>query len=215
MTRFSIALLALMFAVGSAEARSYSPEELARRAQERRAVEAVDLGHARGQHGAHVRRDAEGRRQAGQVIYWGKPLDWHNQTLTPNPDTLYFMGFYDFEGVRPDGGRDSAGRRRRLAQRQFRHALADGARRRRPARRRQGQGGQVRHHAPGLCRDDSAGLRAARIGHLWRLLPHPLEPEKSRRRRRADIDRLRQAGEILFAVRDRQSAGDDLHRRQG
>jgi len=36
MTRFSIALLALMFAVGSAEARSYSPEELARRAIERR-----------------------------------------------------------------------------------------------------------------------------------------------------------------------------------
>jgi hypothetical protein len=31
----------------------------------------------------------------GEVIYWGKPLDWHNQTLTPNPDTLYFMGFYD------------------------------------------------------------------------------------------------------------------------
>jgi hypothetical protein len=41
MTRFSVALLALMFAVGSAEAQSYSPEEFARRAQERRAVEAV------------------------------------------------------------------------------------------------------------------------------------------------------------------------------
>jgi hypothetical protein len=37
MTRFSIALLALMFAVGSAEGRSYSPEELARRAIEGRA----------------------------------------------------------------------------------------------------------------------------------------------------------------------------------
>jgi hypothetical protein len=29
----------------------------------------------------------------GQVIYWGRPLDWHNQTLTPNPDALYFMVF--------------------------------------------------------------------------------------------------------------------------
>jgi hypothetical protein len=28
-----------------------------------------------------------------RVIYWGKPLDWHNQTLTPNPDTLHFMTF--------------------------------------------------------------------------------------------------------------------------
>jgi hypothetical protein len=31
----------------------------------------------------------------GQVIYWGKPLDWHNQTLTPNPDALYFMVFFN------------------------------------------------------------------------------------------------------------------------
>jgi hypothetical protein len=30
-----------------------------------------------------------------QVVYWGRPLDWHNQTLTPNPDTLYFMAFFD------------------------------------------------------------------------------------------------------------------------
>jgi hypothetical protein len=33
--------------------------------------------------------------KVNQIIYWGRPLDWHNQTLTPNPDTLYFMGFYD------------------------------------------------------------------------------------------------------------------------
>lgn len=36
-----------------------------------------------------------------QVIYWGKPLDWHNQTLTPNPDTLYFMAFLDTKDVGP------------------------------------------------------------------------------------------------------------------
>lgn len=30
----------------------------------------------------------------GQVIYWGRPLDWRNQTLTPNPDALYFMVFF-------------------------------------------------------------------------------------------------------------------------
>jgi hypothetical protein len=33
--------------------------------------------------------------KVGDVIYWGKPLDWHNQTLTPNPDTMYFMTFFD------------------------------------------------------------------------------------------------------------------------
>ncbi|MBB5329785.1 DUF1254 domain-containing protein [Tunturiibacter gelidoferens] len=31
--------------------------------------------------------------KVGQVIYWGRPLDWHNQTLTPNPDALYFITF--------------------------------------------------------------------------------------------------------------------------
>jgi hypothetical protein len=33
--------------------------------------------------------------KVGQVIYWGRPLDFHNQTLTPNPDALYFMVFYN------------------------------------------------------------------------------------------------------------------------
>ncbi len=32
--------------------------------------------------------------KVGQVIYWGHPLDWKNQTLTPNPDALYFMVFF-------------------------------------------------------------------------------------------------------------------------
>jgi len=33
--------------------------------------------------------------KSNQVLYWGRPLDWKNQTLTPNPDTLYFMTFFD------------------------------------------------------------------------------------------------------------------------
>ena len=33
--------------------------------------------------------------KVGQVIYWGRPLDWHNQTLTPNPDAIYFMVFFN------------------------------------------------------------------------------------------------------------------------
>ncbi|HEY0467591.1 MAG TPA: DUF1254 domain-containing protein [Polyangiaceae bacterium] len=36
-----------------------------------------------------------------QVIYWGRPRDWHNQTLTPNPDTLYFMAFLNSTEVGP------------------------------------------------------------------------------------------------------------------
>jgi hypothetical protein len=33
--------------------------------------------------------------KVNQVIYWGRPLDSKNQTLTPNPDALYFMTFFN------------------------------------------------------------------------------------------------------------------------
>jgi hypothetical protein len=33
--------------------------------------------------------------KVNQVIYWGRPLDSKNQTLTPNPDALYFIAFYN------------------------------------------------------------------------------------------------------------------------
>ena len=33
--------------------------------------------------------------KVSQVIYWGRPLDSKNQTLTPNPDALYFMAFFN------------------------------------------------------------------------------------------------------------------------
>ena len=35
------------------------------------------------------------------VVYWGRPLDWHNQTLTPNPDSIYLMTFYNTKEVGP------------------------------------------------------------------------------------------------------------------
>ncbi|AIF48779.1 DUF1254 domain-containing protein [Dyella japonica] len=33
--------------------------------------------------------------QPNQVAYWSRPLNWKNQTLTPNLATIYFMPFYD------------------------------------------------------------------------------------------------------------------------
>jgi hypothetical protein len=35
--------------------------------------------------------------KVNQVIYWGRPVDYRNQTLTPNPDALYFMVFFDLK----------------------------------------------------------------------------------------------------------------------
>ena len=28
-----------------------------------------------------------------EVVYWSRPVNWKNQTLTPNPDSIYFMTF--------------------------------------------------------------------------------------------------------------------------
>ncbi len=30
-----------------------------------------------------------------EIVYWSRPVNWKNQTLTPNPDALYFMIFFD------------------------------------------------------------------------------------------------------------------------
>ena len=36
-----------------------------------------------------------------EVVYWSQPVDWHNQTLTPNPDAIYFMIFFDTKDAGP------------------------------------------------------------------------------------------------------------------
>ena len=65
-------------------------------AVERRAVEAVIWGMPAVNYDLMRQEmlDATAARP-NQVLYWGRPLDWKNQTLTPNPDTLYFMTFFD------------------------------------------------------------------------------------------------------------------------
>ncbi|TAL95967.1 MAG: DUF1254 domain-containing protein [Paraburkholderia sp.] len=30
-----------------------------------------------------------------EIVYWSRPVDWHNQTLTPNPDAIYLMTFFN------------------------------------------------------------------------------------------------------------------------
>jgi hypothetical protein len=67
-----------------------------RRNIERRAVEAVIWGMPAVN--TDLMRQEMLTKTAGKVnqfIYWGRPLDWRHQTLTPNPDTLYFMAFFD------------------------------------------------------------------------------------------------------------------------
>ena len=75
---------------------TFTPEDLRDRALERRAVEAAIWGMPAVNYDLMLQEmltRTDGK--VNEVIYWGQPLDWHNQTLTPNPDTIYFMAFFD------------------------------------------------------------------------------------------------------------------------
>jgi hypothetical protein len=101
MRRALLAAMMLAFATAPTLANTYSPDELLRRSQERRAVEAVIWGMPAVNTELMFDAMVKAGGKPGEIIYWGKPLDWHNQTLTPNPDTLYFMGFYDTRASGP------------------------------------------------------------------------------------------------------------------
>ncbi len=97
-------LAGLMLTLGwsCASAQSLSPEDLARRAIERRAVEAVIWGMPVVNFDLMLQEMlTKTGGKVNQIVYWGRPLDWHNQTLTPNPDAIYFMAFYNTRDVGP------------------------------------------------------------------------------------------------------------------
>ena len=35
------------------------------------------------------------KAKVNEVVYWSRPVNWKNQTLTPNPDSIYFMSFWN------------------------------------------------------------------------------------------------------------------------
>ena len=81
---------------------SFSTADLNARATHRRAIDAIiwgipavnfDLMYQ------SFQRDAKGG--VNQIAYWSRIPNWKNQTLTPNPDTLYFMPFFSTKDVGP------------------------------------------------------------------------------------------------------------------
>jgi hypothetical protein len=97
---FAIALAAATSQ--AAFAQTLTPDQLAQRSIERRAVEAAIWGMPVVNYDLMLQEMlTKTPGKVNQVIYWGKPLDWRNQTLTPNPDTLYFMTFLNTKDVGP------------------------------------------------------------------------------------------------------------------
>ena len=78
--------------------------ELADRTVHRRAVEAVIWGtpavNFDRMYQAMV-TDAKAGEGSNKIVYWSRLFDWKNQTLTPNPDSIYFMPFFNTKDVGP------------------------------------------------------------------------------------------------------------------
>ena len=93
---------AMMCMTLQAQAQNFTPDELAERMVQQRAVEAVVWGMPAVNYDLMLQEmlnKTDGK--VNQVVYWGRPLDWHNQTLTPNPDAIYFMTFFNTKDVGP------------------------------------------------------------------------------------------------------------------
>jgi hypothetical protein len=90
------AAFALVCAVLPAHAQELSAGNLTQGTVERRAVEAVIWGMPAVNTDLMLQEMlSKTKAKVDQVVYWGRPMEWHNQTLTPNPDALYFMVFFD------------------------------------------------------------------------------------------------------------------------
>ncbi len=93
--KIAIFAFALLSASAPTLAQNMTSADLDRRVAERRAFEAVIWGMPAVNYDLMLQEMlTKTPAKINQVIYWGRPLDWKNQTLTPNPDTIYFMAFF-------------------------------------------------------------------------------------------------------------------------
>jgi hypothetical protein len=82
----------------------FSSGDLARRTIERRGIEAVIWGMPAVNYDVMYQamvRDAKAGEGSNKIVYWSRLFDWKNQTLTPNPDSIYFMPFFNTKDVGP------------------------------------------------------------------------------------------------------------------
>ena len=108
MKRTILAVLALLCVASTnatwpapVQAQAFSSEELARRTLERRAVEAAIWGMPAVNFDLMYQALITAGGKDNQVVYWSQLPDWKNQTLTPNPDVIYLMPFFDTKDVGP------------------------------------------------------------------------------------------------------------------
>lgn len=100
----SWSILAAFVAVAAlaSPAAGFTPEELRDRMIERRAVEAAIWGIPAVNYDLMLQEAlTKTGAKVNEIVFWSRPLDWHNQTLTPNPDAIYLMTFTNTKDVGP------------------------------------------------------------------------------------------------------------------
>jgi hypothetical protein len=92
----ALAVASTFATLNAPHAQTLSSSQLAQRTIERRAIEAINWGMPAVNYDLMLQEMlSKTPGKVNQVIYWSRPLDWHNQTLTPNPDAIYFMAFFN------------------------------------------------------------------------------------------------------------------------
>jgi len=88
--------------VARARTQARSASHLSDRLTERRAFESVVWGMPAVNTDLMLQEMlTKTKGKVNQVLYWSRPADWNNQTLTPNPDSIHFMAFFDTKDVGP------------------------------------------------------------------------------------------------------------------
>jgi hypothetical protein len=94
--------LALICTATAAQAQTLSAQDITRRMIERRAAEAVLWGMPAVNLDLMLQAMINGANgKPNQIVYWSRLPDWKNQTLTPNPDVIYLMPFFNTKDVGP------------------------------------------------------------------------------------------------------------------
>ena len=101
-TRSGVVALLMLCWAAAASAAQTDASDPDHRMFERRAVEAAIWGMP-AVNAELMFQAAAGAGAAGlnQVVFWSRPLTWKNQTLTPNPDTIYLMPMYNTRDAGP------------------------------------------------------------------------------------------------------------------
>lgn len=89
-------IFASLFCLAPAMVQAQTMQAPALRSIERRAVEAMIWGMPAVNTDLMLQEMlAKTSAKPNDILFWSKPANWKNQTLTPNPDSIYFMSFWN------------------------------------------------------------------------------------------------------------------------